>query len=1155
MKLGWLRLSIKTKVALAASVACALTIMLLTGLQLVQMRDGFTQVLYDQQTALINRTAEELDDKLATLTSVLARAADNQPHELMASGALLRAFYAKRSILALFDDILVLDARGVVVADIPEVPGRAGIDASDRAYFKQALATRKAFITDPVIGRAQKQPIVQIVAPVFGADGRVEAVLVGVLRLYKDNVLGHLRQAKVGRTGYFFALTRGAEPVYVLYPDPSRILQPRPANGNAATTRALRDGFEGSVESVSSAGVAALNSYKALKSVNWVLGATLPAAEAYAPFDAALRRLAWWGGAAALFAALLVGGVTMVLLAPVVTLRDRIKALRGDSAPFAPLPVMREDEVGELSAAFNDVMRARSAADARLRTLIEHAPNAMLVIRGDGCIETVNLEAERCFGYGRADIVGQPFTQLVPAAATLGAAGALQDWGVRRDGSRFPVELNVSPVDTDEGTKLLAVATDITVRHRLAQEIDARSAELERERDRAQAANRAKSEFVANMSHEIRTPMNAVLGMVYLLGNSRLSEEQRKYLNMLRASGQSLLGILNDVLDFSKIEAGQMTVDSVEFELDQVFNAVAATMTMNAGSKELELAIGIAADVPRLLQGDPARLQQVLVNLSGNAIKFTDAGEVAVRVALEARTGAQATLRFEVSDTGIGMSEQEQGRLFAPFAQADGSITRRFGGTGLGLTISRRLVTLMGGAISVRSAPGKGSCFSFTLPVQVLAERGGEARQAELGKLRVLVADDSATSRACVVEMVRSWDWHADAVDSCDAAVDAVARSQQAGQAYDLVLCDWTMPGMQGQSALAALRAAAGGARLPQIVMVNAFAQARADASAKADGMLIKPITSSSLFNAVHEAMLEPARRSAAPAAAGGTHAGRLAGMRLLLVEDNALNQIVAKGILEGMGARVETMGDGRQAVEHLRVERDYDAVLMDVQMPVMDGFTATRLVRTELGATLPVIAMTAGVTVAERELCTSAGMDDFIGKPLDIAQMLAVLERVRARAGAWPVRALATAAPGTAPAASGPVPDAPESAPAAPAHEVAGVFSLAPFAKLMARDPAAVAMVRKIVQAVVTQGRTPLERVQAALDAGAPEQAARVLHEMRGSTGNLGCKQLIAMSMDFEDAVHAGRSAELPALAAAVGRELDAVLEHASAWLASHPA
>ena len=1140
MKLTPLRLSIKTKVALAASVACALTIMLLTGLQLMQMRDDFRRVLYDQQTALINRTAEELDDKLATLTNVLARSADNQPHELMASGGLLRAFYAKRSILALFDDVLVLDAHGIVVADIPEVPGRAGIDASDRAYFKKVLETRKAFITDPVIGRAQKQPVVQIVAPVIGADGHVEAILVGVLRLYKDNVLGHLRQAKVGRTGYYFAVTRGADPVYVIHPDPARILQTRPHNANVATTHALQDGFEGSVESVNSLGVAALNSYKALHSVNWVLVATLPTAEAFAPFDAAQRRLAWWGGGAALLAALLVGALTMRLLAPVVTLRDRIKALRNESVPFAPLPVIRHDEVGELSEAFNDVMRARSAADTRLRTLIEHAPSAMFVIGGDGRIETVNVEGERCFGYARADIVGQPFTALVPAAATLAAASAVLDWGQRRDGSRFPVELNFSPVDTDLGTKVLAVVADITVRHRLGQEIAARSVELERERDRAQAANRAKSEFVANMSHEIRTPMNAVLGMIYLLGNSRLSEEQRKYLNMLRASGQSLLGILNDVLDFSKIEAGEMSVDSVEFELDQVFNAVAATMTMSAGSKELELAIGIGPDVPRLLQGDPARLQQVLVNLSGNAIKFTEAGEVAVQVALAARTGAQATLRFDVSDTGIGMSEQEQGKLFAPFAQADGSITRRYGGTGLGLAISRRLVNLMGGEISVRSAPGKGSCFTFTLPVQVLAERGGEARLDALGKLRVLVADDNATSRSCVVEMVHSWGWQADAVDSCDAAVDAVAGRRAAGEPYDLVLCDWTMPGMDGQSALAALRAAAGGARLPQIVMVNAFAQARADANAKADGMLIKPITSSSLFNAVHEALVEPAQRSVVAATAAGTHAGRLAGMRLLLVEDNALNQIVAKGILEGMGARVETMGDGRQAVDHLRTERGYDVVLMDVQMPVMDGYTATRLVRAELGLTLPVIAMTAGVTVAERELCTSAGMDDFIGKPLDIAQMLAVLERVRARAGEPLARA-----------------GAPAPAPAAPEHEheQLGVFSLAPFAKLMARDPAAVAMVRKIVQAVVTQGRSPLERVQAALDAGAPVQAARVLHEMRGSTGNLGCKQLIAVAMDFEDAVREGRSAELAALAATVGRELDAVLAHARAWLASHPA
>ncbi|MES2150170.1 MAG: response regulator [Pseudomonadota bacterium] len=1005
------RPGIKAKVALTAGVASALTIMLLTALQLVQMRDDFRSVLFDQQSALVGRTAEELDDKLSGLQALLVRAAAGTPRALLAEPQALRHHHEQSALLAAFDDLLVLDREGRILADAPLVAGRVGISAADRDFFKQAMATGKPFISDPVLSRVRKEPIVQLVAPLLDRDGRIEALLVGVLRLNKDNLLGHLRTAKVGRTGYYFAITRGAVPVYVVYPDPARILQPRPPNANAATTRALNEGFEGSLETVNSMGVHAISSYRQLKSVSWVIGASLPAAEAFGPIDAALRRLALWGGGAAVLAAVLVGWLTMRLLEPVVRLRDRIGALRAQGAPFTPLSPGRRDEVGELTEAFNDVMLARGAAEAQLR---------------------------------------------------------------------------------------------------------ARGVELELERDRADAANRAKSEFVANMSHEIRTPLNAVLGMVYLLGNSELSEQQRKYLAMLRESGQSLLGILSDVLDFSKIEAGQMDVASLEFELDDVLGALATNMSMCAGSKHLELVIGVAAEVPQVLLGDALRLQQILVNLCSNAIKFTDAGEVALQVSVEAREGRHALLRFEVHDSGIGIDAAQQAKLFMPFSQADASITRRFGGTGLGLTICRRLVELMEGTISVRSEAGRGSCFSFTLPLQVQAERIALPALAGLGALRVLVADDNASCRRSLVELMRAWGWQADAVDSGVRALASFVAAREAGQAYHVVLTDAELPGLDGVATARALRQAAGSERLPQVILVSAFARERVQGESDAV-LLQKPVTGASLLAAVHDAVKGRDRQHEAVAAVA-VGAGRLDRMRLLLVEDNALNQVVARGVLEGMGATVQVLGDGRQAVDHLREHSaDYDAVLMDVQMPVLDGFSATRILRAELKLTLPVIAMTAGVTLGERDHCIRAGMDDFIGKPLDVAQMLTVLERVRRPA---------------------------------PASASAEVFSLAHFRTFMMRDASAMAMVQKMVQSVVELRLEPVERVRAALRAGQREQAARVLHEMRGSTGNLGCKRLIAAAIAFEEQVRSDGDGDLFALLDVVEHELRAVLEQAGAWL-----
>jgi len=407
-------LGIKAKVALATSLTSILMLALVTALQMHRLQDDFRKVLFAQQTALINRTAEELDDKLLMLRDIIAQSARQQPPELAATPARLREYYRDRAVLALFDDVLILNPEGRVIADLPEQAGRVGINASDRVYFKTVLHTRQPVISEPLIGRAQGQPIVQMVAPVLDARGEVVCVLTGVLRLYKDNLLGHLRNAKVGRTGYYFALTREANPRYVLHPDAKRLLQPRQPHANPATTRALEQGFEGSIEGVNSSGQNTINSYKTLRAVDWVLAASLPAEEAFEPFHGAAERLLWWSGLAGLLAALLIGGLTMQLLAPLVRLRDAIVALHAAPAGYTPLPVATADEVGQLTSAFNTLMQQRLAADARLQNLVEYAPNVILVVDTAGRIETMNREAERCFGYTRAEILGRPLTMLVP---------------------------------------------------------------------------------------------------------------------------------------------------------------------------------------------------------------------------------------------------------------------------------------------------------------------------------------------------------------------------------------------------------------------------------------------------------------------------------------------------------------------------------------------------------------------------------------------------------------------------------------------------------------------------------------------------------------------------------------------------------------------
>ncbi|GAA3443748.1 response regulator [Planomonospora venezuelensis] len=1120
------RRALRRSVLRLCAAVTVLGLLPLAGLAYLSVREDTGTVRAEVERRLVTSvdvSVAYVGDQLATLRELVGSYADRRllrkavsaaPDGLAGSGRpeIDRHVAELTSRDPAFAGAWVLDAAGTLLSSVPSQPAAAGTDFSSHDYVQGVLRTGEPYVSDAFTTALPGGPrVVAIAAPVTDG-GRVVGVLAAGYRLealesFTDR-LADVQKVRLkltdrrgtllaGVTGDGSGLSSGAGDEHVA----------AALAGSSGTGRSTENGVELDA------------AYQPVPGLDWAAVAEVPTREAFAGTDRFAGRT----------------------LAVTLSLAQMLLA-------------------GLVLAAYTD--RRRRVAEAvlahreeQVSAILDAAGDAFVSVDGTGRINRWNSQAEAVFGRPVEQALGRPLTELMAPGPQRDAHAAafarvptgggphllnrrMEVQALRRDGTAFPAEVTAWTSSAGGHTTFSAFVRDITERRR-------QEAELAAARDEALAASRMKSEFVANMSHEIRTPMNGVIGLTSLLLDTRLDARQRDYLTTVQSSADALLNVINDILDFSKIEAGKLEIDPVDFDVRALAEDVVSLLAAGAQAKGLEIAAVVHPAIPPAVRGDAHRIRQVLTNLVSNAVKFTERGEIVVEVGVGPAEGEDRIrqVHISVADTGVGIPADRQAGLFDAFTQVDASTTRRYGGTGLGLTISRQLVELMGGTIGLTSRPGHGSRFHFTLSLpDAAAPSVTPPPPADLAGVRVLVVDDNRTNRTVVHDLLTSWGMRAHSSPDAHDALAVLRDAAGSGDPFGVALLDMHMPGFDGLQLARAVAAdpSVNGVRLAMLTSTNQAGEAQAARACGIEVYLTKPVRAAQLRAALLQLLgRAPDADAPEPVADPGTasaddRAGN--GMRILVAEDNEVNQQVVTAMLARLGYAADVAGDGEKALRLLRAGH-YDAVLMDCQMPRLDGFQATERIR-RLPAPLnavPVVALTASALASDEQRCLAAGMDAFLAKPLRGQELDAVLRTVL-RSGTGP--AGSPDGPAAPAAAAGP----PEAvAPAAASGRLDSPEALLDPGILDELREMGPSFVERILPSYLRNTAAAAVAITAAAARNDMRELARLAHKLRGSSGSFAGRRLSATCTALEQAALDGDVGGVTALAGVVAHQADA--------------